>query len=165
MKTLKVYKAKGGLFCGAMFEDGEEISRVAGCESPLDVECAVSEHGFEPDETVWQAGLYEAPDPDHAELKVRRMAKVGRKKIYETPEARRAAQREAARKYREKRKIESALPGVEGPQALLAAILEHEKQRKALIKRLELELDRLRSEDASEVVSRLKGKHAPGVVK
>lgn len=44
--TLKIYKAKSGQWAGIMFDGDTEIGRVAGLESPGEVEECAAETGY-----------------------------------------------------------------------------------------------------------------------
>lgn len=45
MNTLKIYRAPSGQWSGVILVGDEEIGRVAGCESPEEVEQAVNDAG------------------------------------------------------------------------------------------------------------------------
>jgi hypothetical protein len=52
--VLHIYKAPSGQWAGKFIQDGEELGRVAGCESAQDVEEAAHDNGIEFDEVVTQ---------------------------------------------------------------------------------------------------------------
>ena len=50
--ALVIYRAPSGQWAGKFIQDGEELGRVAGCESPEEVEDAAHESGIEFDEVT-----------------------------------------------------------------------------------------------------------------
>lgn len=52
MTTLHIYRAKSGQWAGKLLEDGEEVGRIAGCESAQDVESAALDTGIAFDRVV-----------------------------------------------------------------------------------------------------------------
>jgi hypothetical protein len=52
MTTLHIYRAPSGQWAGKFIQDGEELGRVAGCESAEDVEDAAHECGIQFDEVL-----------------------------------------------------------------------------------------------------------------
>jgi hypothetical protein len=50
--VLEIYLAPSGQWSGRVIQDGEEVGGCAGCSSPAEVEEAVRECGWEPDQIV-----------------------------------------------------------------------------------------------------------------
>ncbi len=45
--VLHIYRAASGQWSGRMFEDGEDVAGIAGCESPEEVEAAAYDQGWQ----------------------------------------------------------------------------------------------------------------------
>ena len=76
---------------------------------------------------------------------------MSRKPKFTTHEERLAAQRESARRYRTMQKLKKSMPGIDGPQVLLAALYQHELDRQRLIEQLEIELEKLKKRAADDM--------------
>ena len=59
---LRVYKAPSGQWSGIVFEDGEDIARIAGCASPGEVEDTAYEQfpGIEVEDTPESAAFWKS---------------------------------------------------------------------------------------------------------
>jgi hypothetical protein len=50
MRTLKIYRAVSGQWAGIVYEDGEDVARIAGCESQDEVVQSAYDCMFDLDE-------------------------------------------------------------------------------------------------------------------
>jgi hypothetical protein len=69
--VLHIYKAPSGQWAGKFIQDGEELGRVAGCESAQDVEEAAHDNGIEfAGHRRGRQCCHTQPVPNHNETKL-----------------------------------------------------------------------------------------------